>query len=251
MSPLTTGPNVIAGGYSYFSTPSGTIGVGTPGSPSVINPLKVNIQVINGLINSAAPAGFSPVAGLTLRIGGGAGSYDTGHGNGTLPISGVIQGIVRPGVTAITGVYPAPALDLTSTPTGYVLYDDTDSATVMGLGTVAFTAPAAANAGLLQVWPAYPSKVPSGILEELLKRGLGYYEILSLIRITSGDNATPFFFGYHPLTPMDSSAFDGINLDAGAYDFIEDNLNLKDKNKLYPYYQQNEGLKKINPPAAL
>ncbi|MFA5338026.1 MAG: hypothetical protein WC330_06815, partial [Candidatus Omnitrophota bacterium] len=249
-SDLPVGSNVIAGGYSYFSTPNGTIGVGTPGAPSVTNPLKVNIQVINGYINSALPSGTSP-AGLVLRIGGGAGSYDAGNGNGTRPISGVIQGIVRPATTAITGVYPSPALDLASIPTGYVLYDDTDAASVMGTGTTAFTAPAAANAGLQQIWPAYPFSVPSGILEELLRRGLGYYEILSLIRITSSDNSTPFFFGYHPLTPTDYSAFDGINLDIGAYDFIEGNLNLKDKNKLYPYYEENEELKKKNQPVVL
>jgi hypothetical protein len=29
---------------------------------------------------------------------------------------------------------------------------------------------------------------------------------------------------YHPLTDVDGSAFDNITLDAGAYDFIEDEL---------------------------
>jgi hypothetical protein len=115
----------------------------------------------------------------------------------------------------------------------------------MGLGTVAFSAPGAANAGLLQIWPAFPLiRVPVGILEELLRRGLGYYEILSTIRITSADSATPFFYGYHPLTPTDLTAFDGITLDVGAYDFIDGNLNLRDQNKLFPYYENNEELKK-------
>ena len=148
------------------------------------------------------------------------------------------MGTVRPAVTAATGVYPSPALDLTSesplSPPGYVFYDDSFD-----------------PAGALQIWPKFLVNIPAGILEELLKRGLGYYEILSTVRITSADNSMPFFFGYHPLTPTDYTAFDGINLDIGAYDFIEGNLNLKDKNKLYPYYEENEELKKKKQPVSL
>jgi len=40
----------------------------------------------------------------------------------------------------------------------------------------------------------------------------------------SGFEAQPSFFFYHPLTDIDSSSFDNITLDAGAYDFIEDEL---------------------------
>jgi hypothetical protein len=61
-----------------------------------------------------------------------------------------------------------------------------------------------------------------------------YFEILNPTRTFT---PSPYFYGYHPLTPIDSSAFDGIVLDAAAYDFIENNLNLKDVNKLYPYYE--------------
>jgi len=38
---------------------------------------------------------------------------------------------------------------------------------------------------------------------------------------------------YHPLTPIDKTAFNGIQLDEGAYDFIENSLQL---NKLPPSY---------------
>ncbi|RKY26826.1 MAG: hypothetical protein DRP61_05350, partial [Candidatus Omnitrophota bacterium] len=46
---MPAGPNVISGGASYFSAPSGTIGVGSPVDPeSLDNPLRVCIQVIEG-----------------------------------------------------------------------------------------------------------------------------------------------------------------------------------------------------------
>jgi len=246
--PVAIGPNIIAGGFSYLSAPIGTIGVGMPGAPDITHPLRVNIQFdAANPGKSALPAGGVSSAALVLKVGGGAGSYDAGNGNGTLPISAVIEGLVRPATTAITGVYPSPAIDTSVLPLGYVLYNDSD----LNSCIAALFAPAAVNGGLKQIYPAYPFSVPSGILEELLRRGLGYYEILSLIRITSSDNSTPFFYGYHPLTPTDYSAFDGINLDIGAYDFIEGNLNLKDKNKLYPYYEENEELKKKNQPVVL
>ncbi|MDD5085401.1 MAG: autotransporter-associated beta strand repeat-containing protein, partial [Candidatus Omnitrophica bacterium] len=44
--------------------------------------------------------------------------------------------------------------------------------------------------------------------------------------ITIIDASHPTFFFYHPLTPVDSSAFDSIVLDAGAYEFIENLLKL-------------------------
>jgi hypothetical protein len=246
--PVAIGPNIIAGGFSYLSAPTGTIGVGVPGVPDVIHPLRVNIQFDPANPGkSALPVGGVSSAALVLKVGGGAGSYDAGNGNGTLPISAVIEGLVRPATTAITGVYPSPAIDTSVLPLGYVLYNDSD----LNSCIAALFAPAAVNGGLKQIYPAFPLSVPSGILEELLRRGLGYYEILSLIRITSADGSTPFFYGYHPLTPTDYTAFDGINLDIGAYDFIEGNLNLKDKNKLYPYYEENEELKKKNQPAVL
>jgi hypothetical protein len=40
----------------------------------------------------------------------------------------------------------------------------------------------------------------------------------------SGYEAEPTFFFYHPLSDIDSSSFDNIVLDAGAYEFIEDEL---------------------------
>ncbi|MFA5271906.1 MAG: hypothetical protein WC412_06180, partial [Candidatus Omnitrophota bacterium] len=259
IDPTLNGPNVIAGGFSYFSTPKGTIGVGTVGQdltdPLVIpdnNPLRVNIQAFNSL-NSAVPAGFIPaagLAGLTLNIGGSSAyTINTGDGNGPIGISGNIEGIVRPGVVADTGVYPSPDIDFTSYPSplnppGYVFYNDTD---IYG---AALIGEAASNLGALQIWPPFRFDNPVGlILAQSLIRGPGYYEIINPARISSLDNfrpePVPYFYGYHPLTPMDYTAFDNINLDIGAYDFINDNLNLKDTNKLYPFYE--EDLKKKKP----
>jgi len=237
--PLVAGPNVIAGGYSYFSAPTGTIGVGTPGTPDVTHPIMVNIQVIAGS-TSAVPAGFIPSAGLTLRVGGGAGSYDAGNGNGTLPICAVIQGIVRPATTAITGVYPAFGLDLSTIPPGYVLYVDSDA----NICTGAMFAPSAVNTGILQqIWPPLPRSTGFFdfllLLEELTRqRENAIYEIMQgFTQVTMVNPHIQYFYFYHPLTPVDMVAFDNIALDANAYEFIESNLLLDLKKKhLSPYY---------------
>ncbi|MDD5347021.1 MAG: filamentous hemagglutinin N-terminal domain-containing protein [Candidatus Omnitrophica bacterium] len=77
---------------------------------------------------------------------------------------------------------------------------------------------------------------PSGDLLAANGRNLrNYYEILSLHRFVSNEPATPTnFFGYRPLTPMDMTGFDEMELDEGAYDFIEGNL--KSKKSPAPYF---------------
>ena len=122
------GPNVISGGYSYFSTPNGTVGVGTPagavgpsGDATPVaegdNPLWVNIQVTTPNLtgnNSAVPAGVYttgiPVSGLTMKLGGTVGSLWDDGSNGLIGMSGDIKGIVRPGTTDILNGNPSPAL---------------------------------------------------------------------------------------------------------------------------------------------
>jgi len=246
---LILGSNVIAGGYSYFSAPAGTIGVGSPGisvnTGNWHNPLLANIQVVSGS-RSAVPAGFNPTAGLTLNIGSSSVSeftIDTGDGNGPLGVSGAIAGIVRPGTTAVTGVYPSPAIDHTSTsplnPPGYVFYDDTDVS-----GASALFVPAVSNLSApQQIWPQSSSSVNTGIgqLMSVFKSFRAYYEILNPSQFYSFEPVTPIEFAYHPLTPTDSSAFDGITLNIGAYRFIQNKINLK--KPLAPYFGY-EGKKK-------
>ncbi len=215
--------NLISGGYSYLSSLKGTIGVG---SPEAKDPL----------------------------------------------MSGGIRGVVRPGVVAVTGVNPSSDFDpINGYPSGIVQYYDTDLSEgpqqiwpeTLAVGALSFDNPLqvyvevfegsapAVRAGFvpqasltLQFGvPVPPLPVPpegdgafqaAGALNPTLRN---YYEILHNYRVVSFEPATPnTFFGYHPLTPTDMSAFDGITLDSGAYDFIADSIKLK-KN-LAPYFGQ-------------
>ncbi|MCX5708006.1 MAG: filamentous hemagglutinin N-terminal domain-containing protein [Candidatus Omnitrophica bacterium] len=66
------------------------------------------------------------------------------------------------------------------------------------------------------------------------KKFRAFYEILKNFRVNSLEPVTPTtLFGYHPLTPMDMSAFDGINVDSNSYDFISDKISMK--KSLAPY----------------
>ncbi|MFC1658855.1 hypothetical protein ACFL1D_05685, partial [Candidatus Omnitrophota bacterium] len=246
---LPPGPNVIAGGYSYFSTPNGTIGIGSQDLSlseltldNFYNPVHVCIQVIENS-HSALPEGVPADAGLTMNIGGTTApdfAINTGDGNGPLGVSGAIMGIVRPGVTAVTGVYPSPALYPTDPdiatlyPPGYVFYEDTDSTCCSPL-----YGPEAANIGnALQIWPEPLFDIdPKYLANTIAKYFRAYYELLDGFRVVFVEPAKPTeFFSYHPLTPTDSSAFDEIALDVGAYDFIAGNIKLK--KALAPYFGQ-------------
>lgn len=222
------GFNVIASGYSYFSTPNGTIGVGSLLNP-FDNPLFVDIGVVGGA-PSALPAGYvlpasygSTTPGLVLNIGGVAYPDFTGP-NGAIGLSGVIAGKVTPGGVAVTGVSPAPGIDIAAGgPPGYVFYDH-----IMG-------------PGFQQIWPELPPSMDlSTILAEPLNKYLrAYYEILRAHRVVAAEPISPTtFYFYHPLTPTDYSAFDKIALDVGAYEFIDGNLSFKNTESLSPYYEQ-------------
>ncbi len=254
---LMPGPNVLAGSYSYFSTPNGTIGVGTPEDASVYNPLEVCILAVNEDSDSwAVPQGFTPQAGLTLNIGGSSAgdgfTIDTGNGNGSLGVSGAIRGIVRPGVTAVTGVFPAPDIDNTSTsplnPPGYVFYEDVCSDCCLApdrptdVVKYVFQPPTAGYLPQHQIWPGFgqtptPPDISGGtqFLASTLKEFKIYYELNSNFRLSTASlvNSTDFY-AYHPVTETDESAFDGISLDVEAYEFIEQNINLK--KKIAPYF---------------
>ncbi len=247
---LPLGPNVIAGGYSYFSAPNGSIGVGALNNPAVglfDNPLMVDIQVLTENLagnNSALPDGIAAAAGLTLKIGGGQGLYNDGF-NGDLPVSGVIGGLVRPGVT-MNGVFPSPALDFTdpSITTGYVFYGDTSTAygdDCPGC-SVTLDGSSVRDLGLEQIYP----NIPQGNLINQLAIDPRIRNIYHpSFRTVSIDRQTPTgTYFYHPLMLSDSSAFDGIALSAAAYDFIDGNLGLKGNLTFSPFYQADNGKKK-------
>jgi filamentous hemagglutinin family protein len=243
---LKIGPNVIAGGYSYFSAPKGTIGVGILGGlldDPLSNPLRVCIQVVDGYTNSALPGSYllpasyaGVVPGLILNIGGVAYPDFSGGANGAIGLSGAIHGIVRPGGTAVTGVNPSPGIDITNGgPPGYVFYDDSDL-----LCCPPLFGPGAVNLGPLQIWPELPpgiTNVNDLLSIDLQKYLRAYYELLKNRRVVYAMPIDPTtFYFYHPLTPMDYSAFDNIKLDINAYDFIDGNLNFKDPGNLSNYY---------------
>jgi hypothetical protein len=87
--------------------------------------------------------------------------------------------------------------------------------------------------------PAGPFDVfyPKADLGSNLRNLRAYYEILSNFRLVSNEPATPTMYGYHPLVVADMSAFDSITLDANAYDFIQDNIDLK--KSISPYLSEN------------
>ena len=70
--------------------------------------------------------------------------------------------------------------------------------------------------------------------QELIVSKIGYFaDLLKKYRLVSFDKATPIFYAYHPLTPTDFSAFDGIILDEEFYEFIEKKIRAK---KQLPFY---------------
>ncbi|MDD5441286.1 MAG: hypothetical protein PHZ27_03665, partial [Candidatus Omnitrophica bacterium] len=240
---LPEGPNVIAGSYSYFSTPNGTIGIGSAGealtSTNWYNPLSVNIQLVDDDSDKwAVPTGFTPVAGLTLNIGSDTNTlygFTFDGANGPLGLSGAIEGIVRPGVISINNDSPTPAIDHTSkSPSGYVYYDDTDVNCVSPLdGSVVDPL------GPIQIWPELPVNANQYLADALNAKLRIYYEVANSVRLSTayaypGAGQILTSYAYHPLTETDSSAFDDISLDVNAYQFIEDNIKLKkDLNSFY------------------
>ncbi|MFA5119220.1 MAG: filamentous hemagglutinin N-terminal domain-containing protein [Candidatus Omnitrophota bacterium] len=222
--PLDKSANVWAGGYSYFSTPNGTIGVGTPlskdanmsaGIKGIVRPGTTAITGIDPAVGfDLVPANYvlyqdadsefyGPLFAPDAVNGDPAQIWPVDLGSGLTfenPLEVVIQAFEGSFSAVRDGFTPEAALTL--------------------------------NFSLVPPGPVPPPNPPvapaSQLVAPLLNNFKPEYEILSLFRFVSNEPATPFsFFSYHPLTPADYAAFDGINLDVGAYDFIEDNIRLK------------------------
>ena len=66
-----------------------------------------------------------------------------------------------------------------------------------------------------------------------------YYEVAMPVRVSSVNPAGVLTtYAYHPLTPTDAAAFEGIALDVNAYEFIANRINLT--RALAPYLVVNE-----------
>ena len=269
INPVLTGPNVIAGGYSYFSAPNGSIGVGHPGDdsidisdspipfdPSEYNPLYVCIQVIDGS-HSALPDGVSPLAGLVMNIGGAAPLTIFGP-NGPLGVSGLIIGVVRPGTISVNGDDPSPALYPSIVidagaglyyPPGYVFYNDSAEHCCPP-----FDGSIPANIWA-QIWPPLPQTALAStsapylvlrwlfpILEKM--GGITGVQVNPVDMITSDLLARSTFY-YHPLTETDMAAFDSVfSLGEGAYEFINGNINILGHDGLLPILEDAKKKKK-------
>ncbi len=266
-SDLPEGPNVIAGGYSYFSAPFGTIGVGSPAgdpgvpgdvTPAEYNPLDVNIQVLDENLgtalnpagnNSAVPEGVfagTPPAGLTLVMGDvvPSGYQDSWHGQ--LGISGAIRGIVRPGVAVNDYTSPVAPLVIPLGGTGYVFYDDVDTncaGVFEGYPEAFYAGPATGYDITRQIYPLFPDAATSfdlgnllSLLGDQLKFRIPERTIVenSQISLTQGpislaSNKAQLFF-YHPLVAMDMYEVPELGLD--VYEFIDGNLDMLDPDLL-------------------
>ncbi|MBP6342831.1 MAG: filamentous hemagglutinin N-terminal domain-containing protein [Candidatus Omnitrophica bacterium] len=87
--------------------------------------------------------------------------------------------------------------------------------------------------------PVTPPVLPPGsfaprVLDNIFDAYRAYYEILEPSQFLSFEPATKIgLYAYHPITETDSSAFQGFTLDAGAYEFIENNIRLKKEMPAY------------------
>jgi len=81
-----------------------------------------------------------------------------------------------------------------------------------------------------------PPPPPEETYWEIIEKELRvYYEILDPSQFLSFEPARYIgLYAYHPITETDDEAFDDIKLDAGAYEFIENNINLNQP--LGPYF---------------
>jgi len=80
----------------------------------------------------------------------------------------------------------------------------------------------------------YPN-VPSFIsfFDQIFDEISVYYELLSRSQFSATPVSQVGVYAYHPLTSVDLQAFDDINVDPDAYEFIENNISLKDDINTY------------------
>jgi len=140
---------------------------------------------------------------------------------GTMGISGTLSGSVGRDIHFLPGTYTYDiAHGFIGDPQGYIFFNN------------------------VEIWPNLNTS--SALMLRQLSIDPKVRSIYSSnFRTISVDRVMPTgVFFYHPLTPSDSSAFDGITLDAGAYDFIDGMLGLKGGVSFAPYYDSDAKKKK-------
>jgi hypothetical protein len=169
-------------------------------------------------------------AALTITATGPSIAYGTAYSGGGSTTNFTYSGTVNgEKVTSVT-LTPNPTLT-TTTPAG-TGYTVTPSAPTGTGGFNANNYDITYNTYSGTVAVAGPSFTSYDLLQTNDKVNKIIYETLSPYQLSS-NTYEPLVYFYHPLTPIDESAFNGIVLDQGAYDFIENSLELK---KLLPGY---------------
>ena len=234
-----TGPNVIAGGYSYFSSLNGTIGVGTPAlkdtgmSGGIMGWVRPGTAIETPVDPSVD---FDPIYGLPphrvsymdLDLSAYPPDFTTDPVQ-VWPITGSVPGTFNnPLFVDVELVGKAGDVSNAAVRDGF---------TPLSALTLQFGAPVPPPPG---PGPVTGASFAAGLNPTLR----AYYEILSQFRYVSFEPVIPTtYVGYHPITPADMAAFDGITLDAGFYSFIDNNINLR--NSLNSYFgQEGTGAKK-------
>jgi filamentous hemagglutinin family protein len=229
-SSLEEAPNLIAGGFSYVSTPNGTIGVGTPDAkdPAVSGEVRGSVSPLITTVND------DDGIGLDLRLGVPPG-YVTYQEDNETPALQIWPEIVPPGSPATAPVplvnplwvfVKADSSSHSAVPEGFPEGDDALAGLTLQIGN--------------ELLPAVTDEDGADILANNFMENLrAYYELLDQYRVTTMQPIVPTeYYAYHPIAAADSSAFDEIQLDAGAYEYIDGNLS--PNSPLAPFFGEEE-----------
>jgi filamentous hemagglutinin family protein len=240
--------NFMAGGYSYISTPEGTIGVGAPDNkdPSISGEVAgmvwPDLEAVTGVCGPGLDLSRYTPPGLVYFYNENIKTEDpkivelVDDGESIYEGNQIWPALIAPEVTSgnplLVYVDAWKTGSMGALPDWFVdSLPETDGDSVKSFSYLPMIA------GLtLEIGPPPLPVNPTALLANALMRDMRtYYEVMSGTRFQSIEPATPTnFLSYHPLVPTDMSAFDDIVLDAGAYDFISDNI--KSKKKMAPYY---------------
>jgi hypothetical protein len=167
---------------------------------------------------------------LTVTATGPAIAYGTAYSGGSSTTNFGTNGLLNS--DSVTSVTLTPTPTLTTTTPASTSYSVLPSAAVgSGLSNYTITyAPYSATVG--GPGAATSSFSAYDLFQTNYKVNKIIYETLHPYQLSS-NSYEPLVYFYHPLIPVDQSAFNGISLDEGAYDFIQNNLEL---NRLPPSY---------------